>query len=313
MNDLFSSWLASGDAGPCCFQEKGYYYILIRVEKNEDFEYLFCLKRYEKSGLVRGSSFPYAGIYCRKDGLIYDADYSLTSMEDDPEPLRGRSAEALREKLKAAVRAKVEAAIGNDRKNLWITELTDSGLVRELAYTRQYRAKETARKHYLDTVEFEPQAFSCRYDPERWKEDSLLAYIADPEGYAAGQAEGYIAENQENMLYDFLYNDAVLQEYRAIVEDKENPVHTVKKIMDAMRTTSAKTVNVTIKKEGVELTFKTEAATLRGDCTSYYSTWQIAAADRRKFEQTFGRNADYRPGDILRITYARNVLYEAGK
>lgn len=313
MNDLFSSWLSSGDAGPCCFQEKGYYYILIRVEKNEDFEYLFCLKRYEKSGLVRGSTFNYAGIYCRKDGLIYDAECALTSMEDDPEPLKRRSAEALKERLKAAVREKVEAAIGNDRSNLQITELTDSGLLSQLAYTRQHGAKETARRRYLDTVDFEPPAFSCNYDPDRWKEDFLLAYIIDPEGYVEKEASAYMADNQERMLHNFLYNDAVLQEYRAIVEDMENPVHTVKKIMDAMRTTSAKTVNVTVKKEGVELTFKTEAATLRGDCTSYYSTWQIAAADRKKFEQTFGRSANYTPEEILRITYARNVLYEAGK
>lgn len=61
----------------------------------------------------------------------------------------------------------------------------------------------------------------------------------------------------------------------------------------------------------MELTFKTEAATLRGDCTSYYSTWQIAAADRKKFEQTFGRNADYRPGDMLHSLSAQ-VSYYSG-
>ena len=162
-------------------------------------------------------------------------------------------------------------------------------------------------------MDFEPPVFTCSYEPDRWKEDSLLAYILDPEGYAEKEASAYMAENQENMLHNFLYNDAVMQEYRAILEDKENPVHTVKKIMDAMRATPAKTVNVTVLKEGVEFTFKTETATLRGDCTSYYSTWQIVAADRKKFEQTFGRSAEYRPGEILRITYARNVLYEAGK
>ena len=313
MNDIFTSWLASGDMGQCCFQEKGYSYIVIRVEKSPDFEYLFSQRWYDKEGLKRDSTFKYVGIYCRKDGLIYDAEYDLTSMEDDPEPLKGRSAEALQKQLKAAVREKVEAAVGNDRGNLQITELTDSTLMSQLEYTRKHGAKETARRRYLDTVDFDPPAFACNYEPDRWKEDSLLAYILDPEGYAEKEASAYMAQNQENMLHNFLYNDAVMQEYRAILEDKENPVHTVKKIMDAMRATPAKTVNVTVLKEGVEFTFKTETATLRGDCTSYYSTWQIVAADRKKFEQTFGRSAEYRPGEILRITYARNVLYEAGK
>lgn len=313
MNDTFTRWLASGDMGQCCFQEKGYGYIVIRVEKTPDFEYLFSQRRYDKEGMKRDSTFKYVGIYCRKDGLLYDAEYDLTSLEDDPEPLQKRSAEALREQLKVAVREKVEAAIGNDKGNLQITELTDSGLLSQLTYARQHGAKEAARRQYLDTEDFDPPAFACNYDPDRWKEDSLLAYILDPEGYTEQQAKEYIEENQETMLHNFLYNEAVMQEYRAILEDKENPVHTVKKIMDAMRTTSAKTVNVTVLKEGVEFTFKTEATALRGDCTSYYHTWNIVAADRKKFEQTFGRNADYRPAEILRITYARNVLYEAGK
>lgn len=313
MNDLFSSWLDSGDVFPCCFQEKGYCYTLIRVEKNADFEYLFCQRQYSKEGLTRDSTFKYAGIYCRKDGLLYDAGYDLTSMEENSEPLQSRSIEALREKLKAAVREKVEAAIGNDRSNLQVAEITDSGLLSRLEYIHNYDAKDTARRRYLDTVDFEPPVFSCHYDPDHWKEDSLLSYIADPEGYARKQAEDYMAENQENMLFDFLYNDAVLKEYRAILADTGNPVHLIKKISAAMAATSAKTVNVTIRKNEKEFTFKTEAFSLRGDCGSHYNSWSIVAADRRKFEELFGRSADYTPEEILRITYARNVLYEAGK
>lgn len=211
MNDIFTSWLASGDMGQCSFQEKGYSYIVIRVEKSPDFEYLFSQRRYDKEGLKRDSTFKYVGIYCRKDGLIYDAEYDLTSMEDDPEPLKRRSAEALREQLKAAVREKVEAAVGNDRGSLQITELTDSTLISQLEYTRKHGAKETARRRYLDTVDFEPPVFTCSYEPDRWKEDSLLAYILDPEGYAEKEASAYMAENQENMLHNFLYNDAVMQ------------------------------------------------------------------------------------------------------
>lgn len=155
MNDTFSNWLSSGDVLPCCFQEKGFWYILIRVEKNADFEYLYSLNRERKDVPTRGSSFEYAGIYYRKDGLLYDAQYSLTSIEDDPEPLRSRRAEALQELLKAAVRKKVEAAVGNDRKNLRITELTDAALLNNLDYTVRHGAKAAARRLYLDTAEFE--------------------------------------------------------------------------------------------------------------------------------------------------------------
>ena len=112
------------------------------------------------------------------------------------------------------------------------------------------------------------------------------------------------------MLYTFLQNDAVLAEYQAIVTDEGNPVHCVKRIMAAMKTTSAKTVNVTICKDGTEFTFKTEADSFRRDCYSYYSTWEMTATDRREFERIYGRSARYYPQEILKITYARKVLYQ---
>ncbi|MCB6415024.1 hypothetical protein LI221_08095 [Faecalimonas umbilicata] len=311
MNDIFADWLASGDMGQCHFQVKGDTYIMIRVEKSPDFEYLFCQQQYSKKSLTRESSFKYAGIYCRKDGLLYDMRHPFTDMAENPVELRNRSEEALWRQLKAAVRKKVEEAIGNDRSNLTISEVTDSSLLNRLEYALKYSVKETARKHFLDTVDFEPPVFKCHYDPDRWTEDMLLSCILDPEGYADKEAADYIAANQEDMLSDFLYNDAVLREYQSILADTENPVHIVKKIMAAMRTTSAKTVNVTIFKEGVEFTFKTEAAELRRDCTSYYSSWNMVASDRREFEGLYGRSAEYYPQEIIRITYARNVLYEA--
>ena len=80
--------------------------------------------------------------------------------------------------------------------------------------------------------------------------------------------------------------------------------------MAAMETTPAKTVNVTIFKDGVEFTFKTGTDSLRRDCQSYYSTWYMTAADRREFERIYGRSADYYPQETQRITYARSVLYQ---
>lgn len=97
------------------------------------------------------------------------------------------------------------------------------------------------------------------------------------------------------------------------MDDKENAIHLVKRIKSAMESTSAKTVNVTIYKDGIEFPFKTKADDLRRDCKSSYSSWSIAAADRRRFEELFGKYADYTPKDICCITYGRNVLYRVEK
>ena len=219
----------------------------------------------------------------------------------------------MREDLQRNVRQLVEAAVANDRRNLQITELSDPELLRKLKNEQDYYAKSKARERFLDAAEFEPPSFRCFYEAGNWTEDSLLSYILDPQGYAAKEAAAYMEENQEEMLFDFLYNDVELAEYQALLEDTENPVHTVKKIMAAMNNSSAKTVNVTINKDGEEFTFKTEAQELRRDCSDHYHVWNMVAADRQKFKERFGKNTEYYPKEIVRITYARAVLYEAGK
>ena len=133
----------------------------------------------------------------------------------------------------------------------------------------------------------------------------------DPLAYAEREAERYWSENQEAMYLQFLEQDARDAEQAAIAENPQNPVHIVRQIMAVMNTSGAKTVNVTVRKDGKELTFKTETGDLRRDCTGGYSHWHMIAADRRRFFECFGRNAEYRPEEILRITYGRSVLYEA--
>jgi hypothetical protein len=178
---------------------------------------------------------------------------------------------------------------------------------------KEYSAAGEARKAFLEGNDDDDFVFNykCGYRPGNWTEDSLPAYIADPNGYAEREAVAYFDNNQEHILSEFLKSDLVASEYKALINNPTLPVHRVKRIMQAMEKTSAKTITVTVRINGTELTFKTEAREFRNDCTSYYSNWHIVAADRREFERVFGRNARYRPEDIVRIEYARSVLYSA--
>ena len=311
MNKEFLSWLGHSGDSTCVIERAGTTYYFVRVQRNEVFDYLYCQRQYSGKVLARGGTFKYAGIFCRKDGELYDAQYDVQDLAG--EDTRERRAGRLQEDLQQTVRRLVEAAVANDRRNLQITELSDPELLRKLKNEQDYYAKSKARECFLAAAEFEPPSFQCFYEAENWTEDSLLSYILDPQGYAAKEATDYMETHQEEMLFDFLCNDVELAEYQTLANDAENPVHIVKKIMAAMNTTSAKTVNVTICKDGEEFTFKTETQELRRDCRNYYSSWYMVAADRRRFESRFGRGADYYPQEILRITYARAVLYEAGK
>ena len=307
---VLMDWLFG--AGPVVYQVQGCNYMLLRVWKNADFDYLYVQRQYKSAGIKRGNDFDYAGVFCKKDGRIYDGQNKIKHLLNDSDALSGRSAEALRNDLKAAIREVVESVIDNNRCNLRITELSDKREIDKLAQFQNYAAEEQARKAYLssDAEDGFSLTYSCSYQPEHWTEDSMLAYILDPGGYARTEAEAYIDNNQEVILSGFLKCDMAAAACTAIVENPSNPIHRVKRIIQAMSDTSAKTVNVTIRKDGKEFTFKAEAAQFRSDCKNYYSDWNIIAADRRAFEQELGSSTHYGPEDILRIEYARSVLYE---
>lgn len=136
-----------------------------------------------------------------------------------------------------------------------------------------------------------------------------MAWLQDPEGFIETEADQHIKINQEKFLLQFLKDDALLAEYQALMQDTENPIHRMKAITEALKASGAKTVTVTVEKDGMELTFKTAANSLTGH-RNYYSTYDIPAQDRREFEQLFGRSANYCAEDITRITYGKKTLYE---
>jgi len=312
------SWLS--DTGPYIHKAGGDCNVIVRVRKNADFDYLYIQRQYQGDGIKRNSNFKYAGVFCKQDGLIYDAQYEARNLFDDSRFQDMRSAETLHEQLKSAVRSSVEASIANDRDNLRIVELSSEQEIKSLDNFKGHHASDKARNTYLgndeDYSDYEEDGvgyeftFQCDYSPEPWTDDSLLAYILDPADYVSSEARKYIKEHQEHMLSEFLAGDMIAEEYEAIIKNPANPVHFVKRIMRAMALSSAKTVTVTIHKNDIDFTFKTEADPLRSDCKNYYSDYRIVAADRREFQKLFGRSAEYGPADIVRIEYARSVLYE---
>ena len=298
---------------PYTCEAGGYHNNLIRVLKNKDFDYLYIQRH--SVGIKRDVKFEYAGIYCKQNGLVYDGQYALRALFVDLDALEAHGADALYECLKTAVRSTVESIVSNDRNNLRITELSSEQWLKELSQFQEYTARENARRAYLHNEDDSSSGgfvstFCCRYNPERWTEDSLLEYILDSESYVRDEAREYINSHQEVMLFDFLKGDMVASEYEKLIENPSNPVHCIKRIMRAVSASPAKTISVTIRKDGIEFTFKAEAREFRLDCTSYYSDWNFVAADRREFIRLFGQNARCKPEDILRIKYARSVLYE---
>lgn len=311
MNDAFVNWLKDAEKNTCVIKDERIAYRFIKVRANADYDYLYYQGPDYKQLPSHREHFIYAGILRRKDGVLYDTKYEIAFLAGQDE--RSRCGHQLRQNLSHDVQQLVETTIANDRRNLRVTKLSDPELLHRKERHREYVAKARARLRFLNNKDFTPPTFQCEYEAENWTDAALLAYISDPEGYAAREAANYMETHQEEMLFNFLCNDLELAEYQALIDDTENPVHFVKKIRAAMIATPAKTANVTIRKDGEEFSFKTEAQELRSDTRNYYGSWYIVPADRQKFEARYGRYTNYYPQEIVRITYDKKVLYEVGK
>ena len=306
--EQFAAWLAGTETGAFVYQEGSYTSTVIRVPKNADFDYLYSQRNYGEKGLERGDKFEYAGIYCRRDGILYDGQYDIRAL-GELEELTRNGAERLMNRLEAEVRSAAEAIIGNDRGKLEATDL-DEHRAEQLAYFKRHSAATAARGAFLGD-EDGTFPYRCSYCPPQWTEESLLDYILDPADYVKWEADGYLHGHSEDVLQAFHQNDVLREEYRVIIANPRHRAHYIKRIIDAATTTAAKSFRVTIRRDGTELTFKADANQFRHDCEYSYQMYNSPAAERQKFERAFDSRGVYHPEEILRIEYGRSVIYQA--
>ena len=306
----FEQWLHGDCYKPLTYQDRSTYITHLKVPRDEHFDYLYCQKNYRGAALERNNGFEYTGIYCKQDGLIYDAHSAFRKIA--PELEASKSISVMESELNEAVRAIIDSSIANDRRNLMVVKITDFEKEADLVHFREHLAPKQARKLFLAGTSPENISFHCDYEYKGWTEDDLLEYIRTGEQFEINEAAEYIESHQEEMLMQFLENDLVIKEMAAIENDTQNRLHRIRAIMDAVKSVpDAKTIIVRIDTPKAAMSFKTSAAELRCDPTSTYSTWNIDASDRSDFMKLFGKGFSYSPEDIVRIDYGRQKLFEA--
>lgn len=305
MNQEFVEWLKSDSKEVFPISDGFCTHLFMRVSKRPGIDYLYDQQEFHGDTTPHIRPFEFAGIYNHKDGLIYDGSDVL----DDTAAERSKACLVIA--FQESVRKNIESRVGNDRRNLKVQELTDKNTIVSLKTYSDFE-KANVRRMYLNGENPERDQFKWNYNIGLRTENELLDYIEDPEKYVQCVAETYWQDerNHEEMLRDFLVHDTVVEEYKKLVEDVGNPVHIIRRIIEAVTSGNPRTVTVTICKNGQECTFKMDASVLRRDCKHTYGVQYIVAADRRKYKQQFG-SYGYSPDEIVRITYKGKVLYEA--
>lgn len=307
--DDFLRWLELGHAPFTVWQGEKAAATLIRLEKKPSVDYLYRSGMGQDGSISWNNGLSFCGVYDMQNRALYLEKDALKCFMEGRYPFIAEAGSSTVEEICGRVNRRVEEIIGNDRSNLPVREIADTLMLRDLQYYQEYGAKEEAVRCLFGGRVPDGQ-FHSSYTLDTLPEAAFLAYIQDPEGFIQTEANIHIKTNQEKFLLQFMKNDASLAEYQALMQDTGNPIHRMKAITEAVKASGAKTVTVTVQRDGKELAFKTAASSLTGH-RNFYSTLDIPAMDRREFEWLFGRYSDYKAEDITRITYGRNTIYEA--
>lgn len=311
--EIFSTWLKTGEQ--TLIIEEAYKQIYFtRINRNENFDILFFYDIFNAGTSKKITTLPLnvnltnCGIYCRKNGKIYDPSYDVKTLFGE---ICAGTRDSLMREFEQAVQKKVEATINNDKANLDIKNLSDSESILALNQHEHWYANGLARHIFLlAPYGKEKVSYHCEYHRGYWVYDEYYEnYILEPEKCIEDTANDYIQCNQEKILLQFMMNDITQKKIDEIKADKENELHTVKKIMNIMKDHPARKVKITIKKDESLFVFHYDPSVFIRDNTSY-SDYYMDAADRKEFEKKFGYKLDsFYPSEIQSITYGKKVLY----
>jgi len=281
--------------------------MLLKIEKRP-VDYLYQTAVEADGSISWRNGLTFCGVHDIGKKTLYLSESLTTILTDGQAPFASKTIPSVVDEICGRINQCVEETIANDRNNLSVQEVTSWQAARELKEYLEDGAHREAIDWFFRGSEPDGQ-FHSGYTLGNLPEATFMAWLQNPEGLIQTEADQHIKINQEKFLLQFLKNDALVAEYQAIVQDTDSPLYRVKAISEAIKTSGAKTVTVTVQKNGEELSFRTGTTPLRGRYNSY-STSHIAAADRQEFERLFGRGANYCAEDITRITYGKKTLYE---
>lgn len=298
--DEFAQWLQNGKLGMCLVEHcPQRVYFKHRISNKIDILYMY---RHVYDDTIKVNEEPeYQGIIKRDTKELYDVGYETSAvLKNTEQVMYGET--TLTDEIEEMVRTHVEKIVAE-----YINDISEEDIAEDRRKQLRNQAWETAKKRYLDDLEVADE-YQCDYTVDEYH-IYLTDFVLDKDAATKRLAEEYHKASTDDIREDVIRNRYTKDELLKF-RNNEYPNYTAMKRIIRAIPDRCNQVNVTMRKEGKELTFKYEARLLRMDCGKSYSTWYIPTISRCDFRVTFGDNADFKPEDISQITYGRKVLYK---
>ena len=304
-----SKWIQDDIQKPAVIRNGDYVDTVIRVPYDDDFDFLFHQNSYNGEPLTVNANMAYCGIYNKLDGQLYDVKFPLKGKLDDMDS--AKSMLDIEQQFNDDVRAFIEGVVGDDVDHLRSPFFEDAQYDNRLDDFRRNYADSIVTRMYLSGDLADDVRFQCGYYLDRSSTALMLRYLKYHNPTVEEAATGYWQTHQDDMLLELRKNEIIREKLCVLEANPNHPLHKQKAVMDAVKDSGAKTVNVTIIKGGEEFGFKYSADRLSRYLDGKYSAWEMSLKDRDGFYERFGRYSDFTPEDITEISYRGKTLYEA--
>ena len=304
-----TQWVENEAARYAVVQEKNAKETFVKIPYDEDFDFIYHQRGYHENSLSRNQAFYYCGLYNKLDGMVYDLqgplEGNLTEIDS------GKDIHMLGEDFKSAVREFIENIVDDNIDNLRSPFFEDDNYQHKLDHFKEYYAESTVRQLFLDGKTSDYVKFGCEYSCDRFEEAQMIRYLKYPTAAVEDAATGYWQTHQDDMLLSLYMNEHIKDCLEKLEAKEDTRFHRQRNISKAINESGAKSVNVTIQRDGKDFTFKYDAYKL--GCNAYmdYHSWDMPAKDRENFRNMFEEGSRFYPQEITSITYRGKTIYEA--
>lgn len=273
-----------------------------KIPYNSKIDILYSLDSYQGEFFDLHSPFKYAGIYDKENDKVYDLDYSIRwhILNWDYQNDNYIDSGDLYKTINEEVNNRIKELISDGKDDMFNISNFDSEELEDSDVIAEFMEGKTSL-----TLEDEVKKYNTNLPK------NLLEYLTNKEEFIEEVSRNFIIDNMEEIIKDLIRSEAKRNVLKSVEENNEHPYFKIRDITNTIKNNNCKTVNVTINKDGIEQSFIYDADSLKYYNSSYLSSYNIVKlADREKFEEAFGRHADFHFPDITKMTYGKKTIYE---
>ena len=322
MNNNFKDFLNDSNANDQVFKTN-YNYVKIHKEKYDDRFIIIYSKRESKN--LKQSDYVVSGYYDSLDKILYNSTYEIDDLIPKDNSMSLNYFEKITDKIcKEIDLYMADYVISNaeEFRKLGNEKFKDMENWRKNAATKQVEGCFIENDDSVLKMLNTGSSYKLRYLEEFNNKNLIVNYLNNPKEVVEKYALDFIDEAKESLGADLLVYEFQLEYLDKIRKNYNNEfahIYTNRNILNALKGIEAKSINITIKYNDNELTFKYDYNRLLSELkNATYKGYEYGSNYKKVREFLEDNNVKNENGykedsfvfqNITSITYGKKILY----